>query len=361
MPPPAEGGMQLSEDLADLLQKKIREFEKSSAEETERSQKAQKGRARAAAKTKLKEAKQLVNDADSSAAEKASRLWASLRTEHELAEKGRAEAEAKLREIAATEKEKNSVQAELNKTLAVKNKLEVLCRQLQGQTNALIEERRKVTDAARQKRQDLADEFQTTIGDVKKKMDQQACERARLARENEDLRSRFKQFFEQYDRREKELQDQQKSRDSEVQVFEAKLTEQATVFQTEATREAQAQREYEELSSTEEVLRGQLKTYTDKFSHFQDALSKSDKVLGQYKRQRNKMQRRVEVLEKENTELRGKGERKIVQTTKERDALVKDKDGLQARCKALQAERQQLLEEVEAAEKSKPELSSPGG
>lgn len=348
MPPPAEGGVHLSEDLADLLQKKIREFEKSSAEETERSQKAQKGRARAVAKTKLKEAKQLVNDADCPAAEKVKRLWASLQAEHELAEKGRADAEAKLKEITDTEKENNSIQAELNKSLAVKNKLESLCRQLQGQTNALIEKRKKITDAARQKRQDLADEFQVTIGDVKKKMDQQACERARLARENEDLRTRFKQFFEQYDRREKELQDQQKTRDSEVQVFEAKLTEHATIFQTEATREAKAQREYDELSSTEEVLRGQLKTYTEKFSHFQDALSKSDKVLGQYKRQRNKMQRRVEVLEKENNELRQKTDKKIVQTKKEHDTLVKDKEALQARCKALQAERQQLLEEVSA-------------
>merc|ERR1711870_45572 len=99
----------------------------------------------------------------------------------------------------------------------------------QQQTNALVEERRRLTENERLRRQELADEFQHTIGDVKKKMDQQANERDRLARENKELRDRFKQFFEQYDTREKE-----------------------------------------ELSKTEQVLRGQLQTYSSKFNHFQD-------------------------------------------------------------------------------------------
>ena len=55
-----------------------------------------------------------------------------------------------------------------------------------------------------------------TISDVKKKMDQQASERSRLALENEVLRTRFKEFFEKYDAREKDLAEQQKSRDTEL-------------------------------------------------------------------------------------------------------------------------------------------------
>merc|ERR1712176_1503353 len=103
-----------------------------------------------------------------------------------------------------------------------------------------------------------------------------------------------------------------------------------------------AQRENDELLNTEQVLRGQLQTYSNKFNQFQDALSKSDKVLGQYKRQRNKMQRRVEVLEKENQELKGRNEKRVAQVTKDRDSILKEKEVLQERCKALQAERQQL-------------------
>merc|ERR1712151_178780 len=131
--------------------------------------------------------------------------------------------------------------------VSVKNKLESLCRQLQSQTNGLVEERRRLTDAERLRRQELADEFQYAIGDVKKNMDQQANERSRLARENEELRNRFKQFFEQYDKREKELMEQQRGRELEVQVFEMRHAEQAQLYRQEATRETAAQRENDEL------------------------------------------------------------------------------------------------------------------
>jgi len=341
-----KGGEQtLPDDLADLVNKKIREFEQSCAEENEKTLKAQKGKARAAAKTKLKEAKQIVNSG-TPASEKVKTLWERLQAEHEQAEGFIVKANKRFSEISDTEQDRDSCKAELSRSLTVKNKLESLCKQLQQQANVLMEERRQLTDNERLRRQELADEFQHTIGDVKKKMDQQANERARLSRENEDLRNRFKQFFEQYDRREKELLEQQKTRDTEVQSFEMRLAEQAQLYRQEAARENAAQRENEELSHTEQVLRGQLQTYSNKFNHFQDALSKSDKVLGQYKRQRNKMQRRVEVLEKENNDLRTRTERRLATATKDRDVCLKEKEGLQERCKVLQSERSQLLEEV---------------
>jgi len=340
------GGQPLPNDVADLVNKKIREFEQSCNEENEKTLKAQKGRARAVAKTKLKEAKQIMNTG-ALASEKVKTLWERLQAEHEQAEGFIVKAHSRYSEISDTEQDRDVCQAELSRSLAVKNKLESLCKQLQQQANALVEERRHLTDTERLRRQELADEFQHTIGDVKKKMDQQANERARLSRENEDLRNRFKQFFEQYDRREKELLEQQKTRDTEVQSFEMRLAGQAQLYRQEAARESAAQRENEELSQTEQVLRGQLQTYSNKFNHFQDALSKSDKVLGQYKRQRNKMQRRVEVLEKENTDLRTRTERRLATATKDRDACLKEKEGLQERCKALQSERSQLLEEVQ--------------
>lgn len=338
--------MPLSDDLADLVNKKIREFEQSCAEESEKTQKAQKGRARATAKTKLKKVKQLVSGSDTDA-DKVKALFERLEAEHQQVQVAVSEQGSRLDELRTAERERDSGQSDLNKGLGVKSKLESLCRQLQQQTNALIEERRQLTDRERQRRQELADEFQHTIGDVKKKMDQQAQERARLARENEDLRNRFKIFFEQYDKREKELMEQQRAREVEVQFFEMRLQEQAALYRQEAAKEAAAQREHEELTSTDQVLRGQLQTYSNKFSHFQDALKKSDTVLGQYKRQKNKMQRRVEVVEKENAELRSRNDRRSGTLCKERDGLLREKEELQERCKQLQADRQALQDEMQ--------------
>merc|ERR1719215_456724 len=141
--------------------------------------------------------------------------------------------------------------------------------------------------------------------------------------------------------------EQQKAREVEVQVFEIKLAEEAQLYRQEATKEAAATKENDELTSTDQALRTQLQQYSTKLNHFQDALSKSDKVLGQYRRQRNKMQRRVEILEKENQELRTRGDRKLTLVTKDRDAMVKEKAALQERCKRLQAERQQYLEDMQ--------------
>lgn len=246
----------LSAEVADLLQKKILEFEQSCAEESEKTQKAQKGRARAAAKNKTKEAKQVLNSSELSDADKVQRFWEKLQQEHDEAENLTGQALKRQHEVGATENERNGRQAELQQTLNKGSKLESLCRQLKQQTKALVDEQRRLTDSERTRRQELADEFQTTIGDVKKTMDQQAQERARLAKENEDLRSRFKQFFEQYDQREKELLEQQKDRDVEVQAFEKKLGEQTSLYRQEATKEANAKRENDELVNTEQVLRG---------------------------------------------------------------------------------------------------------
>lgn len=347
MPPKDE--LAGSAELAELLNKKIREFEQSSAQESEKSQKAQKGKARALAKTKLREAKQLVQSTDVAGAEKVKTLLERLSSEHEEVLSSISAAQVRLQEICDTEQRRDSEKGELGRALAVKGKLESLCRQLQTQTNALVEERRRLTEAERLRRQELADEFQHAIGDVKKKMDQQANERSRLARENEELRNRFKQFFEQYDKREKELIEQQRARELEVQTFELRLAEQAQLYRQEAAKEAAAQRENEELTNTEQVLRGQLQTYSNKFSHFQDALSKSDKVLGQYKRQRNTLQRRVEVLTKENAELRARNGKRLGAVTKDRDSLLKEKENLQERCASLQSDRKKLLEEVQEA------------
>ncbi|CAE7392767.1 Txlna [Symbiodinium microadriaticum] len=327
----APASVNLSPAMAELLNKKIREFEKSSAEENEKSQKAQKGKARTAAKNKLKEVKQIATGTAPDA-EKIQQLVQRLEAEDEEAMSLGQDVESRTKELTDVEDKADSAQAELSKCLATKSKLESLLRQLQQQTNTLNEERRKLTDAERQRRQDLADEFQQTIADVKKKMDQQvhwnwtprvsngSTTMARLASEVGLLWKT---------RREKDLAEQQKTREVEVKAFEQRLTEAAKAYRIEAERERKAKMENEQLTQAEQALRQQLQTYGTKFSNFQDALSKSDKVLGQYKRQKGRMQRRTEVLQKENAELRVRNERKEAQVLKERDALIKEKADMQ--------------------------------
>lgn len=342
---PSSSAPVLPQDIAALLNSKIKEFEQNKADETEKNTRAQIGKAKVAAKTKLKDAKQLMAATDVPDEEKVARLLERLEAEHEQVQQVIKEQQKSRQEIAEVEKDRDACQAELNRSLKVKAKLESLCKQLQQQTNALMDERRRLSEMERQRRQELADEFQLQITDVKATMDEQTQERARLARENEDLRSRFKKFFEQYDTREKERLESQQGRDLEVQVLESKLAEHTQLYRQEATKEAIATRENDELLQAEKTLREQLHTYSAKFNQFQDSLSKSDKVLGQYKRQRNKMERRVETLEKENAELRTRSDRKLATLLKEKEGAAREKEKLQERCKRLQGERTTLLQE----------------
>lgn len=326
-------------DAMEMLNKKIRELEAKNADENAKAQKLQKGRAKKVAKSKLKEAKQLIEGSEMSPSEKAQKLWAAFQEQQELAIKLSQKSIADQNEMEKVENECDAGKEWMNRSNAAKEKLESLCAQLQQQTKALADEGKRVAEKERLKRQELADEFQQTIGEVKKKVDEQVQERVRSARENEELRSKFKQFFERYDKREKELNEEQKRHEEEAKELEGKLTEQVQTYRTEAHREATAQRENDVLTESENALRAQLQAYSSKFGQFQDALTKSDKVFAQYKRRRNKMERRVETLLKENAELRNKNDKKITATKKDRDQLLKDKEALQIKCKQLQAER----------------------
>jgi len=336
---------QISPDMAELLSQKIREMEQSSASEKDRQIKEKKGRARAAAKTKLKEAKRIMADTEMSSEEKIRALGSSLQSEHDLEVSLRSQAQARMQELENMEISRRSVQSDLNRSSEMKNKLESLCRQLRRQSDALMEERRRLTDIERHKRAELADEYQHTIEDVKKKMDEQAAERGRLARENEELRQGFKDFFARYDQKEKDLLDRRKDVEAEIVELNAKFDHSTNACKEQVKRETIAQCQFNELSGAETKLRAQLQTYSTKFNDFQEALSKSDRVLGQYRRQKSKMERKTEVLEKENREMRVRNDKRIAALQKDREMLAREKDALQEKCKKLQGERQKLLQQ----------------
>merc|ERR1712136_666167 len=91
---------------------------------------ALKGRFRAAAKTKTKEAKQLLNNADMPDAEKVQALWSKLQSEDELARSVTEDSHTKIRQIRETDADLETTQAEVNRGHGVTAKLESLCRQL---------------------------------------------------------------------------------------------------------------------------------------------------------------------------------------------------------------------------------------
>lgn len=324
--------------IAELLRSKITELEATSKD----GKKKKKNQSKSASKTKVKNATELLENATLDLDAKVKGFVEEAQHELEECRKIATKADEAVGRAEDAEKEKDASWGELNKALKTKQKLESLCAELQKQQRDLLDENKKITDQERSRRQELADKFQWTIKDVREKMDQQAQERLEQVRENDELRAKFKKFLEQYEEREKELIEQQKRRELETQMVGLRLSEQEQLYKQEATRLSAQTAEYETLSNSETILQQQLKTYGDKFSQFQDTLSKSNKVFEKYKRERNRLQRKVETLEKENVTLKEKNEKKNATAVRDGDRLLKEKDELEKQSKVLLAEKKEL-------------------
>eukprot|EP00850_Spirogloea_muscicola_P004408 SM000019S04952 [mRNA] locus=s19:143202:146726:- [translate_table: standard] len=289
--------------------------------------------------------------------------------------------------------------AEGAKGAAVRQKLESLCRELQRQNKAVIDESKRVALDEQHKRQELSAKFHTTIKDITSKLEDQSDERIRQIRENETLKDKLKHFTQQYEIREQHFAHQLRTKVLEQQLLEAKLKQQqdiaaqgdakvppgpllvrARLLLSPADRAAasyalwlgggggagggdQAQMYLEQINQllkTEAELRSQLAMYGDKFEQFQphvtlaaaatqDTLTKSNEVFSTFKKEMEKMSKTIKKLEKENGSLKAKCEKSdvsIIELLDERSATKKQletvrtqKERLEALCRSLQLER----------------------
>jgi hypothetical protein len=115
------------------------------------------------------------------------------------------------------------LEARLAKATAGKAKLEALCRELQRQSRAVEAESKRVAEEEGARRAQLSQSFHKTIGEVTAKLEEQAEERARQAKESEALRGKLDSFAEQYELREKHFAMLTKAKELERQLLEAKL------------------------------------------------------------------------------------------------------------------------------------------
>ncbi|KAG2484398.1 hypothetical protein HYH03_016812 [Edaphochlamys debaryana] len=209
------------------------------------------------------------------------------------------------REHEAVAKEKDKVQAELKKTNLLKDKLEELCRQLQKEAREVAEESRRRNEEELKQRQALQARFTQAINEVSEKMDAQASERSRQLAENEELRAKLDAFLGQFESFNALVQ----KKDLELQLAHAKA-EQAVALATQMQQRAELLQEANGkysaamdalkpqlseleglrqrnamLSAAKDELQTQLEHYADKFSEFQDTLTKSNETFASLREQ----------------------------------------------------------------------------
>ncbi|CAN6842915.1 unnamed protein product [Brassica oleracea] len=243
------------------------------------------------------------------------------------------------------------VLSERDSAIAVRDKLESLCRELQRQNKMLMEECKRVSTEGQTLRSDLSTKFQEAIKDVSIKLDEQRDESLSQLKENEMLRTKLKHLAGQYMLSEQQHEQRMKQKTLELQISEIKIKQHEEKVIHEQSQMKVYADQVSQLLATEKNLRVQLTSDGEKFQQFQDALVKSNEVFETFKQEIDKMSKAIKELRKENAFLKSKTERSdftLVELVEERERLKKllektknQKDKLESLFRSLQAERKQ--------------------
>ncbi|PHT31977.1 hypothetical protein CQW23_28314 [Capsicum baccatum] len=241
------------------------------------------------------------------------------------------------------------VLAERDSAIAVRDKLESLCRELQRQNKVLLDECKRVSSEGQNLRLDLSDKFQDAIKDVNNKLEEQKDECLLQLKENEMLKSKLKQLVDQYTLSEQQFANKLKQKSLELQLADLKIKQHEEQIKQEQSQMKIYSNQVSQLLATEKNLRLQLTADGEKFKQFQEALLKSNEVFETLKQDIEKMAKSIKELKKENAFLKGKCDKSdvtLIELAEEREFLKRQlektrnqKERLEALCRSLQAER----------------------
>ncbi|KAH1039132.1 hypothetical protein J1N35_040875 [Gossypium stocksii] len=241
--------------------------------------------------------------------------------------------------------------AERDAALAVRDKLESLCRELQRQNKMLMDECKRVSTEGQNLRLDLSARFQDAIKDVSNKLEEQKDECLSQLKENEMLRNKLKEFADQCALAEQQYAQKLKQKTLELQLANLKIKQHEEKLVEEQAQMKVYAEQVSQLLATEKNLRLQLTADGEKFQQFQDALFKSNEVFETFKQEIEKMAKLIKELKKENAFMKSKCEKSdvtLIELVEEREQMKKQlqktmnqKDKLESLCRSLQAERKQ--------------------
>lgn len=245
----------------------------------------------------------------------------------------------------------HQVIAERDSAVAVRDKLESLCRELQRQNKMLMDECKRVSTEGQNMRLDLSTRFHDAIKDVSLKLEGQKDEYLTQLKENDMLRNKLKHLSDQYEVCEQQFTQKLKQKSLELQLADLKIQQHENTLKQEQSQMKSYAEQVSQLLATEQTLRLQLAADGEKFQQFQDALIKSNEVFETFKQEIEKMTKSIKELRKENTFLKRKCERSdvtLIELVEEREQLKKQlekltnqKEKLESLCRSLQAERKQ--------------------
>jgi chromosome segregation ATPase len=335
------GSEPTEDDLADILQHRISALEGKQPDSKEEQKRWTK-----AVKRLTREVDVFVDDENITVDDKVRILHEKLVDSIKEGKKFERLSQITQRKLEYTERQKDTAEAELTKVTAVKSKLETLCKELQKQQRTLASENQRIVAEEQEKRKNLSNQFQETIADVKFKMEDQSQAHLEQAKENVELRAKLNDIVAKYEERDTILKEQSTRNDERMKLLDEQIQAQKGAYGGELERLI---KENEALKAAKQLLEERNNEYNEKFTQFQETLTKSNSVFDTFKAELDRTQQALKKSEKDNAELRDKAnesaklcldlanervtlQEQISKATKKGEALAK-------LCKSLQAER----------------------
>ncbi|KAJ3187462.1 hypothetical protein HDU85_006750 [Gaertneriomyces sp. JEL0708] len=253
------------------------------------------------------------------------------------------------RRLEVANKDKDLAKSEHSKLSTQTNKLSTLCRELQKENKRIKEESKRLAVTEQQKREELSAKFESTIWEIKNRMEEEGHEKRRRVEDSQVLKSKFKSFLEQYTLRERHYHSILKSRDLEIQLLEAKLQSCQSSIALVGAENAALKEQVSRARTVETELRGQLGIYVEKFRQVEETLEKSHDLFGGFRREMEQMTKKSKRLERDNASYKLKCDtmnKNLLEMAEERAKMQgaleqanQAKQKLEGLCRALQEER----------------------
>ncbi|XP_054717796.1 alpha-taxilin-like [Uloborus diversus] len=274
------------------------------------------------------------------------------------------------RQVMTQQREKEQLQAEHNRLILAKSRLESLCRELQKQGKITVEESLLRIKEEEEKRKEVANRFQSHLNDICVLMQENSKKNVQLREENTELAKKLKALVDHYEMWEKHMEKVVQQKDLETQLAKAKHAKINLLLKQETEkflREKQSllenmsdlQKKCTVLTSNELTLRTELADYTAKYEEFQTILNKSSQVFASFKNDMESTSKKIKKLEKETNVYKQKWENSnnaLLNMISDKEKHDKELTNAQQRiltleklCRALQAERNELQSQLNAA------------
>ncbi|XP_053202378.1 LOW QUALITY PROTEIN: gamma-taxilin-like [Panonychus citri] len=272
-------------------------------------------------------------------------------------------------------KEKEQLQSENNRLILAKSRLESLCRELQKHNKAIKEESLLRVKEEEEKHRTMAAKFQATLSEIMILVQESHQRNNTLRGENMQYEKKLRIYLEHYGKWEKEIEKILASKDLEIQLTKTKLAEANLTSDREKEKLIEENQQilnmmtdlhkkHSESITNENHLKAQLSLYIEKYDEFQTLLAKSNEMFNGFKKDMDKMSKRIKDLEKEIKGWKKKcddANQALIVADEERKTSKQKIQKLENLCRALQSERNQLsdrLKQTQNIEKSKEKSNS---